>query len=228
MTGIEPYKPLYKKIGYTFEDATNLEQALTHRSAGKNHNERLEFLGDAVLGMIIADELYKRFPDQPEGSLTRMRSSLVKGETLSAIGLEFELGSLLKLGPGELKSGGHRRASILEDAVEAIIGAIYLEAGIAKTQSLVLSWFAKRLDDIDPNVVHKDSKTRLQEYLQGRKLPLPSYTVVDIKGKDHQQTFVVECQVKNIKQPVVAQGSSRRKAEQDAAKQVLELLTNDK
>ena len=176
----------------------------------------------------MPNELFKRFPEQPEGSLTRMRSLLVKGDTLAEIGKEFELGDLLKLGPGELKSGGHRRASILEDAVEAIIGAIYLEAGIEKTETLVLQWFANRLDKLDPNAVDKDSKTRLQEYLQGRKLPLPSYTVIDIKGKDHQQTFVVECRVSGLEQPVCAQGSSRRKAEQDAAKQALELLTNDK
>ncbi len=221
------YTRLYKRLGYQFRDPAALQQALTHRSASKNHNERLEYLGDSVLGMVIADALYHKFPSQPEGKLTRMRSSLVKGDTLAEIGREFELGDLLILGPGELKSGGHRRDSILSDAVEAIIGAIYLESGIEVVRELLLNWFASRIDKLDPNQQTKDDKTRLQEYLQSRQLPLPQYEVTDILGKDHAQTFVVQCRVSALATPVEAKGNSRRRAEQAAARIILEKLNND-
>ena len=223
---IDQYLPLYKKLGYQFELADNLSLALTHRSASKQHNERLEFLGDAILGMVIANELYKRFPEQPEGNLTRMRASLVKGDTLAQLGQEFNLGDVLKLGPGELKSGGHRRASILADAIEAIIGAIYLEAGLPTCESLILSWFDSRIKKLDPSVHLKDDKTRLQEYLQGKGKALPVYTVSDIKGKSHEQVFSVACQVEGLTDTAIGQGSSRRKAEQKAASQMLQRLTN--
>lgn len=228
MSLINPYLSLYKRLGYTFVNKANLIAALTHRSASKQHNERLEFLGDAILGMVIAKVLYQRFPKQPEGKLTRMRSSLVKGDTLAEVAREFELGELLLLGPGELKSGGFRRDSILADAVEAIIGAIYLEAGMDKCEALILDWFALRLKDLDPEAVSKDDKTRLQEYLQSKKHPLPLYEVTDIKGKSHDQTFYVACHVEGLKDAVVGQGNSRRRAEQKAAKQALEKLTNDR
>lgn len=221
------YVQLYKKLGYTFDNPANLKLALTHRSASKKHNERLEFLGDAVLGMVIAKALFKKFPKQPEGNLTRMRASLVKGETLAVLGKEFELGDLMELGPGELKSGGHRRASILADAVEAIIGAIFLEAGLETCEALILSWFESRIDSLDPDVHLKDDKTRLQEYLQGRKLPLPEYTVANISGKDHDQTFEVECAVAVLDKPTKGRGNSRRKAEQQAARKILEKLTSE-
>ncbi len=224
MTADNGYHRLYRKLGYQFSDANNLTLALTHRSHSKKHNERLEYLGDAVLGMIIAEALYQRFPEQPEGKLTRMRASLVKGETLAKIGLEFELGDILLLGSGELKSGGHRRSSILADAVEAIIGAIYLEAGLEKTKALVLNWFDSRIVQLDPNKHAKDNKTRLQEYLQGRRLPLPEYQVSEILGKDHNQEFVVSCAVSDLAEPVIGRGSSRRKAEQQAAMIALEKL----
>lgn len=220
------YGSLYKKLGYTFKQIDNLALALTHRSAAKIHNERLEFLGDAILGMVIANELFARFPDQPEGSLTRMRSSLVKGDTLAEIAKEFELGDMLKLGPGELKSGGFRRSSILADTVEAIIGAIYLEAGIEVCEPLILRWFEPRLQKLDPSIQLKDDKTRLQEYLQGRKLALPDYKVAEITGKAHDQTFAIECKVTALSAAVIGRGSSRRKAEQQAAKLVLEKLIN--
>lgn len=223
---IDPYIGLYKKIGYTFAQSTNLKAALTHRSANKKHNERLEFLGDAILGMIIAKELYQRFPSQPEGKLTRMRSNLVKGDTLAVIAREFELGDLLLLGPGELKSGGFRRDSILADALEAIIGAIYLEAGLEQCEPIVLSWFAKRLAELDPQSVSKDDKTRLQEFLQARKLPLPLYEVVDVSGQSHEQIFCVECTVTGLVKATVGKGNSRRKAEQKAARQAFEKLSN--
>ncbi|MDF2178000.1 ribonuclease III [Aliiglaciecola sp. CAU 1673] len=221
------YHALYKKLGYRFADEAALELALTHRSASKQHNERLEFLGDSVLGMVIAKELYQRFPGQPEGKLTRMRSTLVKGETLAELAREFELGDLLKLGPGELKSGGFRRESILADAVEAVIGAIFLEAGLNVVNDLILTWYSERIDNLDPDEHPKDHKTRLQEILQGRRLPLPDYEVVDVKGKSHDQTFVVECRVSGLDEPVVARGNSRRRAEQQAAKMVLEKLNHE-
>jgi ribonuclease-3 len=226
MTLVDPYLPLYKSLGYTFAKASNLTLALTHRSANKHHNERLEFLGDAILGMIVAKALYQKFPAQPEGKLTRMRSSLVKGDTLAEVAREFALGELLLLGPGELKSGGFRRDSILADAVEAIIGAIYLEAGMDTCESLVLDWFASRVDALDPEAVSKDDKTRLQEFLQGKKQPLPAYQVTEITGQSHDQTFFVECQVKGLNHPVLGKGNSRRRAEQRAAKQALEKLTH--
>ena len=222
------YAPLYKRIGYQFKAVDNLEHALTHRSAGKNHNERLEFLGDAILGMVIAKELFNRFPRQPEGNLTRMRASLVKGETLAELAKEFELGSLLKLGPGELKSGGFRRSSILADAVEAIIGAIYLESGMEVCEPLILNWFASRLQGLDPDLQLKDDKTRLQEYLQGRKQPLPEYNVTDVSGKAHDQTFCVECKVAGLDTAIIGRGTSRRKAEQQAARLVLEQIVDGK
>lgn len=225
---VNPYLPLYKTIGYTFINEANIVEALTHRSASKQHNERLEFLGDAILGMVIANVLYQRFPTQPEGQLTRMRSSLVKGDTLAEVAREFSLGDLLLLGPGELKSGGFRRDSILADAVEAIIGAIYLESGIDKCEALVLDWFAPRINALDPEAVSKDDKTRLQEYLQANKHPLPLYEVIEIKGKSHDQTFYVECKVVGIEKAVMGKGNSRRRAEQKAAKQAFEKLTNDR
>jgi ribonuclease-3 len=225
---VNPYLPLYKRLGYTFAEEANIVEALTHRSASKHHNERLEFLGDAILGMVIAKALYLRFPKQPEGKLTRMRSSLVKGDTLAEVAREFELGELLLLGPGELKSGGFRRDSILADAVESIIGAIYLEAGMAKCEALILDWFAYRLKALDPEAVSKDDKTRLQEYLQSNKHPLPLYEVTEIKGKSHDQTFYVECNVEGLNKAVVGKGNSRRRAEQKAAKQAFEKLINDR
>ncbi len=223
---VDPYISLYKRLGYTFTDVNNLKQALTHRSASQKHNERLEFLGDAILGMVIAKALFSRFPKQPEGKLTRMRSSLVKGDTLAEVAREFELGELLVLGPGELKSGGFRRDSILADSVEAIIGAIYLEAGMDKCEELVLQWFDARIKQLDPEAVSKDDKTRLQEYLQGKKQPLPIYEVTDIKGKSHDQTFYVSCMASGLKRPITGVGNSRRKAEQKAARQALDKLTH--
>jgi ribonuclease-3 len=225
---VNPYLPLYKRLGYTFANEANIVEALTHRSVSKQHNERLEFLGDAILGMVIAKALYQCFPKQPEGKLTRMRSSLVKGDTLAEVAREFELGELLLLGPGELKSGGFRRDSILADAVEAIIGAIYLEAGMVKCEALILEWFASRLKALDPEAVSKDDKTRLQEYLQSNKHPLPLYEVTEIKGKSHDQTFYVECIVEGLNKAVLGKGNSRRRAEQKAAKQAFEKLINDR
>jgi len=227
MIGIDRYARLSQRLGYQFSNVELLQQALTHRSAAKQHNERLEFLGDAVLGMVVAQALFKRFPTVPEGKLTRMRSTLVKGDTLAELGREADVGELLKLGPGELKSGGHRRSSIIADAMEAILGAIYLEAGLDTTAEVILRLWQSRIDKLDPNEHPKDAKTRLQEFLQSRKLPLPVYEVVDISGKDHDQTFVVHCQIESLGKPIKGTGTSRRKAEQQAARNALEKLDND-
>ncbi len=228
MDSLRPYKELCERIGYEFKDLENLKLALTHRSAGSKHNERLEFLGDAVLGMVVADILYHNFPKVPEGKLTRMRSSLVKGETLAKLAKRLDFSDVLQLGAGELKSGGFANESILADAFEAIIGAIYLEAGIDTCFSLIKTWFAEHLSELDPDYHPKDSKTQLQEFLQGRQLPLPEYKVTDIQGKAHEQTFYVTCKVEGVAQPVQATGRSRRKAEQEAARLTLAELTNVK
>ncbi|MDD9176255.1 ribonuclease III [Aliivibrio finisterrensis] len=208
---------LEKKIGYQFKDENYLKLALTHRSANGTHNERLEFLGDSILSFVIADELYHRFPKVDEGDMSRMRATLVRGHTLAELGREFQLGDYLYLGPGELKSGGFRRDSILADAVEAIIGAIYLDSDTEIIRGIILSWYQTRLDSIEPGVSQKDPKTRLQEYLQGRRKPLPTYTVTKIKGEAHNQEFTIECIVAGLDTPVIGKGSSRRKAEQSAA-----------
>ena len=215
---------LSKRIGYTFTQPELLIQALTHRSAKGQHNERLEFLGDSILGFVIAEALFEKFPKHDEGDLTRMRSSLVKGVTLAEIGRDFQLGEHLILGQGELKSGGHRRESILEDAIEAIIGAVYLDSGLSQSKELILSWFSERLASIKPGNGQKDPKTRLQEYLQGRKIPLPLYDVIDTSGQSHNQQFTVRCVTEVLDDEVIAKGTSRRKAEQKAAKEVLMLL----
>ncbi len=195
--------------------------AMTHRSFSAVNNERVEFLGDSLLNMIIAEALYLRFPDVDEGDLSRIRSLLVSGKTLATVAVEFELGRFLRLGAGEKNSGGQRRASTLADAVEALIGAIYLESGFEVCRERVLAWFAPRLASLNPEVSHKDPKTRLQEFLQGRKQPLPDYQLVETAGADHQQTFIVSCSISLLKSSVSASGSSRRKAEQAAAEKVL-------
>ena len=216
---------------YHFKDESLLTLALTHRSMGSNNNERLEFLGDAILGMVISSELFKRFPKEKEGVLTRLRSSLVKGETLSEIAIELDLGEYIQLGSGELKSGGYRRASTLADVVEAIIGAIYLDSfsdsGITQVQNIILTIFNERLNNCEPNGVIKDPKTRLQEYLQSKNLSLPEYNVVSISGKEHLQTFKVSCSIEGFSNHVVATGASRRKAEQAAAEKALESIIHE-
>ncbi len=210
-----------QKIGYSFKDRELLTMAMTHRSFSAVNNERVEFLGDSLLNMIIAEALYLRFPDVDEGDLSRIRSLLVSGKTLAAVAVEFELGRFLRLGAGEKNSGGQRRASTLADAVEALIGAIYLESGFDVCRERVLAWFAPRLASLNLESSHKDPKTRLQEFLQGRKQPLPDYQLVETAGADHQQTFIVSCSISLLKSSVSASGSSRRKAEQAAAEKVL-------
>lgn len=208
-------------MGYQFKDEALLELALRHRSVGSNNNERVEFLGDSILNFVIAEALFKKFPDCREGTLSQMRAQLVRGKTLAEIAMEFELGDCLVLGPGEMKSGGHRRESILADAVEALIGVIYLDAGLETCQQRVLDWYASRLQDISPEEGNKDSKTLLQEYLQSRKKALPVYHLVTTSGSDHQQQFDVECEIAHLRQRFKGRGSSRKVAEQLAAEAAL-------
>jgi len=215
---------LCKKLQVSFKDPDLLQQALSHRSIGSTNNERLEYLGDAILSFVIAEVLYSNFPQAKEGKLSRLRALLVKGVTLAEIARELNLGEVLILGPGELKSGGYRRESILADAVESIIGALYLDSGLEPTKSLILRLFDERLQAIDVNEVIKDPKTRLQELLQGRQNALPLYSVKEIKTGTNQPVFEASCQIELLKKVVVAQGSSHRKAEQRAAERVLTLL----
>ncbi len=216
---------LMQCLGYQFNDSALLELALTHRSVSRNRNyERLEFLGDAQLEQVISVWLFHHFPDTDEGKLTRMRSQLVRGKTLAAIGRELDLGSYLRLGSGELKSGGFRRDSILEDCVEAIIGAILLDGGHTQSRDCILRWFDQRLQKISPDIVLKDAKTRLQEWLQARKFPLPDYTQLSVVGQPPEQTFMVQCMLDEQQHSVTAEGSSRRRAEQLAAEKALQWL----
>lgn len=214
-------------LGYSFRDPALLELALTHRSAsGGRNNERLEFLGDAVLGLLVAEQLYARFPKEDEGRLTRLRAALVKETTLAQVARELKLGDQLKLGPGELKSGGYRRDSILADAVEALLAAIYLDAhhDLEPCRQAVLRWYGGRFEHA-ASLVHqlKDPKSRLQEWLQARRLSLPQYEVVAVTGEAHEQVFTVQCQVEG-QAVTVGRGASRRIAEQEAAAQVLSQL----
>lgn len=224
------YKPLSQALGYIFKDPNLLELALSHRSVGALNNERLEFLGDAVLNVVIAAELFQRFPKASEGQLTRMRAHFICADMLTEIARHFELGKYIILGAGEQRSGGHQRASILADALEAIIGAIYLDAatdlGIA--QNVILNWYNGKFEQFNDKKLqnHKDPKTVLQELLQAKKLNLPEYEVVKVEGESHDQIFYVECKIVLLPELVVGVGNSRRKAEQMAAEQVLEKLNN--
>lgn len=215
---------LQRRIGYVFKDDRLLDLALTHRSFRSNNNERLEYLGDAILSFVIAEALYHKFPKAKEGQLSRMRSLLVKGVTLAEIGKAFQLGDFLNLGGGELKSGGFRRESIIADALEAIIGAIFLDSDQESCKQVVLSWYDERLSNLSIEQTEKDPKTRLQEYLQSIKKDLPSYTVSSVTGEAHNQTFNVTCEIDTLQIVTKNKGSSRRIAEQKAAKEALKIL----
>ena len=215
---------LARRLEYGFSTPALLEQALTHRSAGGSHNERLEFLGDAVLGFLMADVLFARFPEGREGQLTRLRASLVRRETLAELARQLELGPHLRLGGGELKSGGRERDSILADAFEALLGAIYLDGGLPAARAWLERIFAPRLAQLSLADVRKDPKTRLQEWLQARRLPLPDYEVITVAGEGHSQSFRVQCSVPGLAQDAEAEAGSRRRAEQEAAAQVLTRL----
>ncbi len=215
---------LAQHIGITFASPELLEMALRHRSAGNMNNERLEFLGDAVLNLVIANQLYTMHSKATEGELSRWRASLVREESLAVIARELDLGRYLVLGPGELKSGGFRRDSILADALEATIGAVYLDQGFDVAQALLVRLFERMLQDLPDAASLKDPKTRLQEWLQGGKRELPSYEVTSIRGQAHKQVFEVTCTLSDTQQTAVGRGSSRRKAEQAAAESMFEML----
>ena len=202
-----------------------LEQALTHRSYSRQlNNERLEFLGDSILNLIISNHIYQRFSSADEGDLSRIRASLVKQETLAQVARQFDLGDYIHLGGGELKSGGFRRASILADVLEALIGAIYLDSDYAQAETTVLHLFQEQLNNTDAGASLRDPKTRLQEYLQAKKNSLPSYQVEQITGKSHDQVFTVSCKLGELDLQSNGKGSSRKKAEQQAAQNILDSL----
>jgi len=223
----ETFDGLLRRLGHEPRDRGLFKCALTHRSAGRNNNERLEFLGDSILGFVIARELYERFPQADEGQLSRLRSSMVKKETLAEVARELNLGPHLTLGQGELRSGGHTRDSILADAVEAIIAAVYFDTGFEAAEELILRLFGSRLDALTLEAQQKDPKTRLQEYLQARGLALPKYSVIDIQGEPHNQMFTVVCRAPEAGIEAIGRGSSRRKAEQAAASRVLAEIQDD-
>ena len=206
---------------HAFADPDLLRQALTHRSAGSPHNERLEFLGDAVLGALVAEALYARWPNADEGALTRARAELVRESALAGVARRLEIGARLVLGPGEMKSGGHRRDSILSDALEAVIGAIYLDAGFEACRRAVLPWFEVAVDAVPASKVGKDAKTRLQEWLQARQRPLPQYELLAESGEEHARIFQVRVRLADPPLSAEGEGGSRRAAEQQAAEAVL-------
>ncbi len=211
-------------LGHSFQRQDLLEQGLTHRSAGPVNNERLEFLGDALIGFIIAEALWERFPEANEGTLSRMRASLVKRESLAALARGLRLGDYLRLGGGELRTGGHARDSILADALEAVLGAVYRDAGFGTARAVVMDLFADRLDETSATRSGKDPKTRLQEWLQSRRRPLPDYLVLSIGGDQHDQIFHVACVLADADVRTQGEGSSRRRAEQAAAQAMLEQI----
>ena len=212
------------RIGHAFVDQGLLAQALTHRSAGAPHNERLEFLGDSVVNFLVAEALFQRWPKADEGALTRARAELVREAALATIARQLELGARLTMGPGEMKSGGHRRDSILADAVEAVVAAIYLDAGFEACRRVVLPWFEESLAALPVGRPEKDAKTRLQEWLQARQRPLPLYDLVSESGDDHAKQFLVRCSTQDPPLMAEGEGTSRRIAEQAAAAALIEKL----
>ena len=218
---------LEQHLGYGFKDRALLNRALTHRSAEADHNERLEFLGDGVLNFTIAAALFEQCPDAPEGDLSRLRASLVRETTLAAIAKEIELGAAIVLGPGEMRNGSRRRASILADGVEALLGAIYCETGFDAAKRVILHLYAQRLTDLPSAASLKDAKTQLQEWLQARSRSRPEYELVEVTGADHCQHFVSRCRLADSGDSVEGEGGGRRKAEQDAARRMLEKLGAD-
>ncbi|SMN15620.1 Ribonuclease III [uncultured Candidatus Thioglobus sp.] len=219
---------LQQKLNYQFKDTSLLKLALTHRSVGRKNNERLEFLGDSILGLVISRELYKRFTQVEEGKLSRLRSRLVRGQTLAQFGLALQLSDVLILGSGELKSGGYRRESIQADAVEAIFGAILLDSDFETINIVILDLFKDLLDSIDPNDSLKDPKTLLQEYLQKRNSALPKYELIKTVGKDHNAIFTVNCLLEDQKMQVDQDAKSIKRAEQSCAQVLLDKLQEKK
>lgn len=217
---------LAKKLGLAFAQPQLFTMALSHRSVGAQNNERLEYLGDSVLGFVIAEKLYQLFPTAGEGALSRLRASLVNQTSLAELARQHNLGDYLILGSGELKSGGFRRDSILSDALEAIMGALLLDQGVDACRSWILRLFAEKLSELKIDNWSKDPKTRLQELMQARKQPLPSYELVSMSGVEHAQSFEVKCSVALTQQTCIGVGISRKRAEQAAAEQMLTLLHN--
>lgn len=215
---------LCHQLSYAFKDASLLRTALTHRSFGTPNNERLEFLGDGVLDFVVAELLYKRFAELPEGDLSRLRANLVKQDTLHRLAQKLDLGQELRLGEGELKSGGAQRPSILADALEAVFGAVYLDAGFPAVQQVISRLYAPLLEELRPGHQQKDAKTRLQEWLQGRKKSLPRYVLQGTSGAAHEQSFSVACEIENPPLRTTGEGTSRRIAEQAAAEKALKEL----
>ena len=224
MTQFSVLSKLTGQLGYSFSDENLLEQALTHRSVGSVNNERMEFLGDGILNFVIAEALYRQFPSHSEGDLSRLRSHLVNGETLADIARELKLGDYLRLGAGELKSGGFRRASILADVVEGILGAVYCDSGFDECSQLIHRLYLTKLKNIPDAQSLKDAKTRLQELLQSRKISIPIYKVIKVSGKSHDQTFEVECVIESMKITSRGEGHSRRKAEQCSAEVAIKIV----
>jgi len=215
------------RLGHDFRDVALLDAALTHRSASKRNYERLEFLGDAVLSFTVAVLLYREYPQADEGDLSRYRAALVSGSTLAEVATGLDLGAQLRMGSGELKSGGYRRSSILADALEAIFGAVYLDGGIAAASAVIERLFSARLAELPQAQALKDPKTRLQELLQGRSLRIPVYAVEDVSGEPHEHWFVASCEVEALGLREQGEGSSRRRAEQEAAERVLRRLEQE-
>jgi ribonuclease-3 len=217
----KPPPPFQKRLGYRFREPGLLEQALTHRSYGTPNNERLEFLGDGVLGCAIAEALCARFPGMPEGKLTPLRAALVREECLSEVARDLKLDDYVRLGEGERSGAAEVRPSILADTLEAVFGAVFLDGGYEQARAAILRVYGERIDALDPEAAVKDAKTRLQEALQARRLKLPQYRVTAVKGEAHRQTFEVECVAEDLGLRAVGEGSSRRRAEQQAAEGVL-------
>ncbi len=220
------FKSLEQAIDYRFVNTSLLLTALTHRSHSSPNNERLEFLGDSILNAVIARQLYRRFPDVPEGDLSRLRANLVRQESLHQLALDLSLGSHLRLGEGELKSGGVSRPSILADALEAVFGAIWLDGGFEPASFVISRLYESMLAGIVPGKPIKDAKTRLQEFLQGKRLPLPRYTLQSTDGEAHAQVFNIVCEIDCMRVRTEGRGGSRRAAEQIAAEKALERLLN--
>jgi len=215
---------LAEKLGHRFADTSLLRTALTHRSFGSPNYERLEFLGDGILNCVVASALYKRFPELPEGDLSRLRANLVRQDALHQLALALKIGACLRLGEGELKSGGSERPSILADALEALFGAIYLDAGFEAVQKVIARLYLPLFDDLTPGQSQKDAKTRLQEWLQGKKKPLPRYQMLETTGAAHEKRFEVACEIDNPPLRTIGHGTSRRIAEQVAADNALKVL----
>lgn len=224
---IKKSEALCKKLGLRFNNPQLFTMALTHRSASSSNNERLEFLGDSILGFVIAQKLYDIFPEASEGILSRLRASLVNQGSLAELARKHQLGDYLLLGSGELKSGGFRRESILSDALEAIMGALYKDQGIEACQQWIERLFSEKLKSLSLDNWQKDPKTQLQELMQSKKLDLPEYTLITMSGLAHEQMFKVKCAIPLIEEACVGTGVSRKRAEQSAAELMLELLNKD-